>query len=190
MLKRQRSKWKAIIRLLFISPIGFLFLLFYLISDAGYSQSYTLSGYVSDANTGERLIGATVLDTLHQQGLATNTYGFYSLTLPAGKIILRVSYLGYQEQYYTLDLARDTTLSLTLTLADRVLSEVEITDQRERLSGTQMSTISLRPVDIAHVPMLLGEADLMKAIQLLPGVQGGTEGTTSAMRRVCPSWKG
>ena len=141
-------------------------------------QSYTLSGYITDAASGERLIGATVLDTVYRQGTATNAYGFYSLTLPAGPVAIRVSYLGYQATYRALNVTSDTTVSWTLETQDKVLSEVAVTDQRERLADPRMSIITLRSADIAQVPMLLGEPDLMKAVQLLPGVQGGTEGTT------------
>ena len=157
---------------------GILTVLMGLLGHLCYSQSYTLSGYISDAASGERLIGATVLDTVHRQGTATNTYGFYSLTLPSGPVAIRASYLGYEPTYDTFNLTRDTTISWTLKAQDRVLSEVAVTDQRERLADPRISTITLRPADIAQIPMLLGEPDLMKAVQLLPGVQGGTEGTT------------
>lgn len=156
-----------------------IFLFFFLAVYSSYGQSYTISGYVSDAASGERLVGASIVDTSYQQGIASNTYGFFSLTLPAGQVALRASYLGYQPKHSAFTLTRDTTLSWALEAQDKVLSEVAITDQRERLADAQMSTFTIRPVDIARVPMFMSEPDLMKAIQLLPGIQSGTEGTTS-----------
>ena len=153
--------------------------MFSLVAGAVWGQSYTISGYVRDAASGERLIGATVVDTTRRQGVASNTAGFYSLTLPAGPVSLRTSYLGYQPHTSAFRLTQDTTIRWLLSAQDQVLSEVAITDQRERLAGPQMSTFTLRPADIQQVPMLMGEPDVMKAIQLLPGVQGGTEGTTA-----------
>lgn len=139
---------------------------------------HTVSGFVTEASSGEPLIGATVMDTISQSGVAANNFGFFSLTLSTGRAALRVSYIGYEDKSLRLNIDQDTTLNFALAASGNVLQEVEITDRAERLSAPRMSTLSLRPQEITGVPMLMGEPDVMKVVQLLPGVQGGTEGTT------------
>jgi hypothetical protein len=149
----------------------------FIISQTALAQ-HTISGFVTDASSGEPLIGATVIDTISRSGTAANSFGFFSLSLPAGEVALRVSYIGYLDTVQVFDLREDTSLVFTLTTSGSLLQEVEITDQAERLAAPRMSTLSLRPKEITGVPMLMGEPDVMKVIQLLPGIQGGTEGTT------------
>jgi TonB-dependent Receptor Plug Domain/TonB dependent receptor/CarboxypepD_reg-like domain len=142
------------------------------------SQRATISGYVTDIASGEALIGATVQDVNSRKGTSTNTYGFFSLTLPAGdSVTLLVTYLGYKPQGYRLLLTNDVQQNVALS-EQNVLQEVVIKAERyERIEErAQMSRIDVPIEQIKNVPALLGEKDVLKALQLLPGVSGGGEG--------------
>lgn len=144
------------------------------------AQTYTINGYVSDASSAERLIGAAVFDTISQHGAVTNTAGFYTLTLPAGKHAIQVCYVGYHpSKPIVLDLRGDTLISFNLHSSTR-LEEVTVI-AHPSLSGpqsAQMSAIEVPISQIKGIPAIGGEVDILKAIQLLPGVQSGSEGTT------------
>jgi hypothetical protein len=143
----------------------------------------TLSGFVSDAENGERLIGATVYVPELGVGTATNAYGFYSLTLaaPGDSLVLRVSFVGFAPE--TLRLFPEGDLRLDVALAPEAAAlegEVVVVADRgeEALTSTQMSVASLTPAQVAAIPALLGESDVLKALQLMPGVQSGGEGSS------------
>lgn len=143
------------------------------------AKNPTVSGYVVDTQTGERLIGATVQDTRSGKGTVTNVNGFYSLTLPAGKVMLKAGYVGYEHknapEFY---LHADTVVELSITSAN-ILSEV-VVEGSQSISGVQSSQMSAVEVPIAQIkgiPAIGGEVDVLKAIQLLPGVQSGSEGS-------------
>jgi TonB-dependent Receptor Plug Domain/CarboxypepD_reg-like domain len=137
----------------------------------------TISGYISDGESGERLIGASVYDRKTGQGTVTNTYGFYSLTLPEDTIRLAVSFLGFNPQLETFYLDADKKLNYNLT-SGASLKEVTITAEKyERIEErAQMGRIDIPIEQIKKIPALLGEKDVLKALQLLPGVSGGGEG--------------
>ena len=148
-------------------------------------KRYTISGYVKDADTGESLIGANVVERTSRQGTSSNTYGFYSLTLAskdrseADTVTVLFSYVGYQARAMQLVLSQDTTLNVALTdhsLLDEVV--VTATQAEEIQELTQMSTVSVPIEQIKAAPALLGEVDVLKTLQLLPGVQSGNEGTS------------
>ncbi len=145
------------------------------------AQTHTISGSLRDAATGESLIGATVYVPSLEKGTTTNTYGFYSLTMPAkDSITVMYSYLGYEirlkkvffNQNYKLDIALDPN-SLTL-------KEVEISARKngDNVQRTQMGVIDIPVKLMLELPSILGETDVLKVIQLLPGVSAGNEGTT------------
>jgi outer membrane receptor for ferrienterochelin and colicin len=139
---------------------------------------FTLSGTISDRASGEALIGATVQELTSKKGATTNTFGFYSLTLPAqDSVIISVSYVGYKPLLYKTRLRENTSLNLSLEEAS-VLGEVEIVAERyERIEErAQMSRIDIPIEQIKNIPALLGEKDVLRALQLLPGVSGGGEG--------------
>ncbi len=137
-------------------------------------QKHTISGYMSD-EAGERLIGANVLDAQSKQGAASNLYGFYSLTLPADTVILAVSYIGLQPQYRKFYLDKDTTINFELSESiEAPTVEVVAEDIVQRIEErNQMSQISIPMEQIKAMPAFLGEVDILKIIQLLPGVQSG-----------------
>lgn len=140
----------------------------------------TFSGYVRDAQTGENLIGVAVVHPATSQGTATNTYGFFSLTLPAAADTSRllVSYLGYQRQLLPVRLDKSRTLDVRLQPASSELTAVEIvgTKQERIAETTRMGTVNIPLNQIKAVPALFGERDVLKVLQLLPGVQSGGEG--------------
>jgi hypothetical protein len=143
------------------------------------AQKYTLSGYIQDAQTGERLIGANIFSETELVGTSSNNYGFFSLTLDAGEYNFIFSYVGYQAVLQTINLNEDIELDISLE-SSIGLEEVEITatNNKQTVKSTQMSTIDISIEAIKRVPALLGEVDVIKALQLLPGVQSGTEGAS------------
>ena len=153
--------------------------LFLLLSFQLYSKQYVVSGYVRDNSSNESLISATVFDTISTKGIITNAYGYYSIILQEGDVNLRFSYSGYQTQYCKFDLKKDTLLNVSLSPVTE-LSEVVVVGDRKGLGaeGNQMSAISIPKQVIQNLPSLAGEVDVIKSIQLLPGVQSGSEGST------------
>ena len=160
---------------------SFAIFLFALIisSYVAYCQDYTLSGYIQDEETGEKLIGASIYDKSSLAGTSSNAYGFFSLTLQGGSYDIVFSYVGFQAKEMKIDLSKNQQLNVGLK-ARIELGEVEIKGQRleQSVESTQMSTINLSVKNIKKIPSLLGEVDVIKAIQLLPGVQSGTEGAS------------
>lgn len=142
-------------------------------------QTYTISGYVQDHTTGERLIAATVYDFVSEKGTSANEYGFFSLTLPAGDVKLQISYVGYTPRLDSFRLGANLTMNYQLD-PSLLLDEVTVITNRPRdiVEDPQMSSVHIPIKDIKSIPMFMGEADVIKTIQLMPGVQSGTEGTS------------
>jgi len=138
---------------------------------------YTVSGYVSDAVSGERLIGATIYDRGAEVGTTTNVYGFYSITLPVDSISFLYSYVGYDPQKKSFYLDQDITIDINLS-SNTTLGEVVIVGEEEIQERSEMSTVKMDMKLVKSLPVLLGERDLLKTIQLLPGVQSGSEGSS------------
>ena len=140
------------------------------------AQSYTISGTIRDDASSETLISATIYDMLSGKGTLTNAQGRYSLTLPQGEVRLRISYVGYQPYFDTFQLSANRELNISLT-PNRQLQTVTVTaDRVSSHRSSQMSAIDIPVEHIKSVPVLFGETDVLKALQLLPGVQSGTEG--------------
>ena len=140
---------------------------------------YTISGYMKDSLSTESLIGATVHNKTDMAGTSTNQYGFYSLTLPAGNVELVYSYVGYNAQTRSFSLSRDTVIDIAFEGALH-LQEVQVTAERTARiqERTQMSSVSVPMVQIKSMPAFLGEVDVMKTLQLMPGIQSGGEGSS------------
>ncbi len=140
-------------------------------------RKFTISGFVQDAETGERLIAASVLDRKSDKGTETNEYGFFSLTLPEGEVRISVYYLGYIPQEYAFKLNSDKRLQIGLN-ASLLLPEVEVIAHDSVTSGLHSGVSSeyFNAEDIAMLPSLGGEPDLLRATHLLPGIQTGTDG--------------
>lgn len=142
-------------------------------------ERYTLSGYVSD-ETGEMLPGVYVVIPNTTTGTATNVYGFYSITLPAGKYIFRYSFIGYQTIDREIDLTSSLKLNISLKTATSAIDAVTITAERkdENIKDVSMSNVQMPARIIRKIPNLMGEVDIIKSIQLLPGVQSSVEGSS------------
>ncbi|MGB4961265.1 MAG: TonB-dependent receptor [Saprospiraceae bacterium] len=143
-------------------------------------SKFTISGYVKDKTTGETLIGANVFNVDNtSQGTVTNTYGFYSISLNSGTYKMGFSYLGYEDQYFELELNKNIGLNIALSegvIIEEVVISAEKDDRRRNVEGTQMGTIDLPVENIKKLPAIFGEVDVLKAIQLLPGVLSSGEG--------------
>ncbi|AOM78983.1 TonB-dependent receptor [Pedobacter steynii] len=140
----------------------------------------TVNGNVSDAKTGETLIGASVkLIGPVSAGGITNAYGFYSLNVTDGNYEVSVSFIGYKTVQKTVELSKDTRLNFTLE-EDNQLDEVVIsaTKKNENVSSPQMGLQKINVREINNVPVLLGERDILKTLQLLPGIKSAGEGNS------------
>ncbi len=143
------------------------------------AQNFTISGTLKDGTNGEDLIGATViLREKPNVGAASNTYGFYSLTVPAGSYTLVYQYIGYATQEMPITLDKDLTLNRELLPSDMMIKEVVIQAERrdQNVTNTDMSVTKLDMKEIESVPVLFGEKDVMKTIQMTPGVKSAGEG--------------
>lgn len=141
------------------------------------NKTFTISGYIEDAASSEKLIGAALIDAKSQAGVVTNTYGFFSLTLPRGEVSLIATYVGYNQKELKINLRRDTMLTIQLTEGVEIKAvEVNAKRQDRIESRVQMSQVTVPIEQLKKIPALLGEVDVLKALQLLPGVQAGNEG--------------
>ncbi|MCB0584003.1 MAG: carboxypeptidase-like regulatory domain-containing protein, partial [Phaeodactylibacter sp.] len=144
-------------------------------------EKHTLSGYLRDAASGETLVGANILlQKPGGQGTTSNAYGFYSLQLPAGAYELVFTYLGYEPKKASVVLDKNVRLNIALEEESLQLEEVVVTarEEDENVRGTQMGTVGLAMDNVKKLPALMGEVDVLKAIQLLPGVLSAGEGTS------------
>ena len=142
----------------------------------------TVSGYITDVSSGETLIGAGVLvegsGRKMPTGAVTNAYGYYTLTIPVGKTALQYSYVGYESVALEMDLRRDTTINVTLRPSAEIREATVVAQKDAGIQSTYLGAIDIPLVHIQRTPVVFGEADVLKAIQLMPGVQGGNEGFT------------
>jgi len=154
---------------LFLGSSNFLF--------AQKAETFTISGYIQDLDSGEKLITANVYDYRSEKGAVSNTYGFYSLTLPKDSVLLTISYIGYKNQTLALYLDKDITLNIDLA-AELSFQEIEVVAKKQDKieERSRMSTVEVPIAQIKQIPALFGEVDVLKALQLLPGVQSGGEG--------------
>lgn len=158
-----------------------LFFFFLLLSTSLFAQKrVTMSGYIKDGVSGEDLIFANVYNEANTlDGVTSNAYGFYSLSLLPGEYTIIASYIGYQDKKISINLTQDTTFNIELSSGAVFDSVIVVTDKRgnTNVESTQMGTVELEMSDIKKLPALMGEVDLLKTIQLLPGVQSAGEGT-------------
>lgn len=143
-------------------------------------EKYTISGYVKDKETGETLISAAVAIPDAKTGANTNAYGFYSITLQQGTYKVVVSYVGYEKFEKEIELAKDIKLDIELKPQSVLSDEVVVTAEREdaNVESVEMSSIEINTATIKKIPALLGEVDVIRSIQLLPGVSTVGEGAT------------
>ena len=160
---------KKLTKAIFLAISSILFLA---IADAQSNQKYTISGYIEDAASGEKLISANAFDIKSKNGTVSNIYGFYSITLPTDSVVITFSYIGYQALEYRLLLDKDIVMNVKLE-PELSLQEITVVAEQyeERIEETsRMSTVDIPIAQIKKIPALLGEVDVLKALQLLPGV--------------------
>ncbi|MDR1865875.1 MAG: TonB-dependent receptor [Bacteroidales bacterium] len=189
MIKKRQIKMRAVQgntnRVAVNAGIAALLLFFAVPCFAGYGnqqqpvRKHTISGYLRDSLTTENLIGATVHLPSGSLGTSSNRYGFYSLTLPEGEVEIVYSHVGYATRVHSFTLRSDTVISLSMNGA-LWLDEVEVTASKaDRIQDrTQMSAIHVHPAQVKALPALLGEVDVLKVLQLMPGIQSGGEGSS------------
>jgi hypothetical protein len=158
---------------------NFFLILFTLLPALVFAQKkVTLSGYIKDAASSETIIGANIYIKELKQAAQTNTYGFYSVTVPAGKYEVIFTYVGFITQTDTLNLIEDRVLNVQLR-DQTTLKEVEISSRgNENVKGTEMGTISLSVDKTKTLPVIFGESDILKTLQLMPGVMSAGEGNS------------
>jgi hypothetical protein len=142
-------------------------------------KRYTISGYVRDKATGETLIGASITIKGNSKGISSNQYGFYSITLNGGEYTLVTTFINYQANIIQLRLTADTVMNIDLSSGISLSQEVIVTSRKRdnNVKTAQLGKISLPIEQIKSVPAFLGEVDLLKVVQLLPGVRNAGEGS-------------
>lgn len=144
-------------------------------------NKYTISGYVKEARTGEALIGATVsIKELMNTGAVTNSYGFYSITIPEGSYTVTARFIGYESKSVSIALKQNVKQDFKLDEKINTLNEVVITgeNKEENVTNVQMGTQKMSIKEINNIPVFLGEKDVLKTIQLLPGIKAASEGNS------------
>lgn len=156
-----------------------LLFFFALASFAASAQTkFTLSGHVKDVANGEELIGATIYIEDLKTGTTTNVYGFYSLTLPAGKYVVAFQYIGYDVRRDTIQLDKNITLNVEMTGESKKIDVVEVTGERlnKNVEDVNMGVVKMDVKTVKKIPAVFGEVDIIKSLQLLPGIVGAGEG--------------
>lgn len=163
--------------------LKFIVLIFVLMTfQSVYSQHYSISGYVEDFNTGERIIGANVIDSIGKSVAQTNNYGFYTIKTVSGRLAVRATYIGFKSDVKYISPSQDTTLNFKIYPV-KELDEVVVVSSKYRNSVNNplgFNTISAR--QLTSLPAL-GEPDLIKSIQSQPGIKGGVEGSAGIFVR-------
>jgi hypothetical protein len=161
----------------FLSVTTLIFLSF-----VSYSQEkVTLNGYVKDADNGEELIGVTVYIPELKAGTVTNDYGFYAITVPKGTYEVHYSYIGYQLQVETIELNQNISRNVQLPVEATEMEEIVIEDKPldENVVAVQMSKNTINMTQVKKLPALFGEVDIVKTVQMMPGVISAGEGTSA-----------
>jgi len=152
-----------------------------LIIVSGFSQEFTISGNIKDASDGEDLLGVNILvKELKGVGATTNTYGFYSLSLPKGKYTFIYSFIGMKDIEIKVNLNKNIRKNIELSAGTEQLDEVIITGEKENknITANNIGVTALNIKEIETIPVLMGEQDIMKTIQLMPGVKSAGEGSS------------
>jgi len=152
-----------------------------IISSTSWSQNIRISGFVSEYTSRERLISSTIFESSSKSGVLSDNNGFYSLLVPSGKVALKYTFIGYKPLQLELTLSHDTVINAFLDRSIEKIDEVLVTEQRLRnkLESKQVSIERLPLSTIKQIPALIGETDILKTLQLLPGIQSGSEGLSS-----------
>lgn len=143
-------------------------------------ETFTVSGYVNDSTSGEALIGASIYISEIQKSVSTNTYGYYSVTLAGGHYTFITRYIGYQQMDRVIDLHADVKVNMDLRPTVVEIKQVEVTAEKHKSNteSTDMGRIDVDVQKLNTLPALLGEVDILKVIQFLPGVKSNGEGNS------------
>lgn len=155
--------------------------LVFIVSTMSAQDKHTISGFIRDSLTGEELIGASILIKDSKGiGASTNAYGFYSLSMPGGNYTILIQYIGYKTKTHLVNLNQNTKFDFTLSEATNELAEVEITSEKKdaNITDTKMGVDKINIKDIEKIPVIFGEKDVLKTIQLRPGVKSAGEGNS------------
>jgi hypothetical protein len=142
--------------------------------------TFTISGYVQDDDSGENLIGVSVYDKETLKGTVTNQYGFYSLTLSQGVYEITYSFIGLEAITKSVNLSKDTRLNISLKSKSIFTQEIQVTGEKldKNVTSSNMSQVKLEVNNIKQLPVILGEVDVLKSAQLLPGITSNGEGSS------------
>ena len=164
----------------FLKKLLFIFIsLICLLPPVLAQEKYTISGQIEDKASGERLFGANIYESKELRGTTSNLYGFYSLTLPKDTHTIVISYVGFETITQKVYLDKNQTLNIQLSSSVNLQEVVVSAEAAEKIhEQTQMSIAKVSMREIENLPALLGEKDLIKTVQLLPGVQSGSEGSS------------
>ena len=154
-----------------------LFIFFNLIYFTSFSQeNKTIHGYLTSDKTGEKLMDAMVFDTVHKQGAVTNEYGFFSLTIPNELVVLKISSFGFESILKEISL--EVTEVNVILNEIKELNEVVITGGKRSVESANIGTMELSIDKVDKLPVFMGEKDVLKILQLMPGVKSGGEGSS------------
>src|SRR5438105_1233901 len=163
-----------------MQKVSLLLLLLVTVMSAYPQGNYTISGTIKSQQNGETIIGASVKVVNRSTGTVSNEYGFYSLTLPKGNYNLEISAVGLQSKTIEVVLDKNATINMSLADASKSLDSVTVTSTTKgrSISSPQMGIERLTTKEMKSIPMLLGEQDVLKAIQLLPGIKSAGDGNS------------
>lgn len=147
------------------------------------AQSYTLSGFVRERESGEALGYVSIMDSSGKQGVLTNLKGYYTYKADSGHQVLKVALSGYSTLSIPIEVRSDSSLDIEMSRSNYAIDTIEISSQKSWVYGAKVGVVGLSLEQVRHVPTLGGESDILKAIQLTPGVQFGQEGTAGLFVR-------
>ena len=158
-----------------------LFVIAFLISFLALSQEkFTISGYVQEESSGENLIGVSIYENNSRKGTSTNQYGFYSLTLNEGNYDIVYSFIGLETIIKKINLNKNIRINIALSESSTEIQEIQINEDRvdKNIESVEMSQVKLDVQSVKSIPVILGEIDVLKTAQLLPGISSGGEGSS------------
>lgn len=164
-----------------LKKIHLIAILLLMINHLSAQQNFVISGHISDASTGEDLPGASiVVEGSSTSGTVTNSYGFYSLTLPAGNYRVRYQYVGYEPQLMQVELNGNRKTDIELVEKSFELGNIVVTGERadRNITSVEMGNVKLAPKQIEKIPVIFGEQDILKTMQLTPGIKSAGEGNS------------